>query len=272
MSEPRSHPSRWSTRHFSVAAVFFFAVIALVLWIGPNPVYSQSPFSLSADLDGAEDNQGATSLEVSAEDVVFIQVFGDDIQGATAVTMRFQYDARQVLFDGFDVGGIMTNAVSTTKEETHPTSVEITVWPFASRTTPRAGFVGTARFRTSESFSSTTIRLDYGKISLGRYREETTSLDIDISLQDSTAAPSPGLDVHRADFDGDGAVAMSDFLLFASNFGLKQEDETFDGRFDRTRRFSQIRRAVRKGTAAARPACRPRRTRRPGGAVQVNGR
>ena len=232
MPESRSHSSRWPTRYLGVAAVLSFAIVALVLWIGPQPISSQSPFSLSPDLDGAEGDQGATSLEVSAEDIVSIQVFGDDIQGATAVTMLFQYDARQILFDGFDVGGIMTHAVAATTEETNPTSVEITVWPFASRTTPRAGLVGTARFRTSESFSSTTIRLADGKISLGRYREETASLDIDISLQDSTTAPSPGLDVHRADFDGDGTVALSDFLLFANNFASQQDDDSFDGRFD----------------------------------------
>ena len=232
MSESRSHPSRWPTRYFGVAAVLSFAIVALVLWIGPQSISSQSPFSLSPDLDAAEGDQGATSLEVSAEDVVSIQVFGDDIQGASDVTMVFEYDARQVLFDGFDVGGIMTNAVAFTGEETHPTSVEITVWPLASRPTPRAGLLGTARFRTSESFSSTTIRLADGEISLGRYREETASLDIDISLQDSSAAPSPGLDVHRADFDGDGTVALSDFLLFASNYGSQQEEDSFDGRFD----------------------------------------
>ncbi|MCY3764726.1 MAG: hypothetical protein OXH06_04795 [Gemmatimonadetes bacterium] len=232
MPESRSHSSRWPIRYFGVAAVLSFAIVALVLWIDPQSVSSQSPFSLSPDLDGAEGDQGAKSLEVSAEEIVTIQVFGDDIQGATSVSMLFQYDARQVLFDGFDVGGIMTNAVAVTREETHPTSVEITVWPFASRTTPRAGLVGTARFRTSESFSSTTIRLAHGDIHLGRYREETASFDIDISLQDSTAAPSPGLDVHRADFDGDGTVALSDFLLFASNFGTQQEDDSFDGRFD----------------------------------------
>ncbi len=232
MSEWKIHSSRWSARNLGVGLGLFIVIIALVVWICPQPVSSQGPFSLSPDLDGADGDQAATSLEVSAEDIVSIQVFGDDIQGATAVSMRFQFDARQVLFDGFDVGGIMTNAVAVTKEETHPTSVEITVWPFASRTTPRTGLVGTARFRTSESFSSTTIRLDHGEISLGRYRKETASLDVDISLQDSTAAPSSGLDVHRADFDGDGTVGLSDFLLFASHFGFQQEDDSFDGRFD----------------------------------------
>ncbi len=227
MPESRCRPTRWFARFLPVAPAVIFIVICIALWIQSQPLPSQSPFSLSPDLDGAEGDQGVTSLDVSAEDIVSIQVFGDDIQGATAVSMLFQYDARQVLFDGFDVGGIMTHAVAVTREVTHPTELKITIWPFASRPTPRTGLIGTVHFRTSATFSSTTIRLAHGDISLGRYREQTATLDIDISVQDSTAAPSPGLDVHRADFDGDGTVALSDFLQFASHFGSQQEDESF---------------------------------------------
>ena len=232
MPESTGYSTRRFVRVIHVTQAMFLIFLSIAFWIHPQPLPAQSPFSLSPDLDSAEGDQGATSLEVSAEDVVSIQVFGDDIQGATAVSMLFQYDARQVLFDGFDVGGIMTNAVAAPTEETHPTSIEITIWPFASRTTPRTGLLGTARFRTSASFSSTTIRLAEGEISLGRYREETASLDIDISLQDSTAAPSPGFEVHRADFDGDGTVALADFLEFASHFGVERDDDSFDARFD----------------------------------------
>ena len=232
MPESRCQPTPWFARYCGVTATLIIVIVGFVLWIMPQPLPAQSPFSLSPDLDGVEGDQGVTSLDVSAEDIVSIQIFGDDIQGATGVSMLFQYDARQVLFEGFEVGEIMSNAVTATREETHPTSVEITVWPFASHPTPKAGLVGTAHFRTSATFSSTTIRLAHGDISLGRYREETAALDIDISVQDSTAAPSPGLDVHRADFDGDGTVALSDFLQFASNFGSQQEDESFDERFD----------------------------------------
>ncbi len=34
------------------------------------------------------------------------------------------------------------------------------------------------------------------------------------------------------DFDGDGTVDFSDFLHFASQFGLSKGDEGFDARFD----------------------------------------
>lgn len=36
----------------------------------------------------------------------------------------------------------------------------------------------------------------------------------------------------RSDFDGGGDVAFSDFLLFASAFGLSAVDQGFDSRFD----------------------------------------
>ena len=35
-----------------------------------------------------------------------------------------------------------------------------------------------------------------------------------------------------ADFDGDGSVGFSDFLIFAANFGKRSEDVDFDPRFD----------------------------------------
>ncbi len=35
-----------------------------------------------------------------------------------------------------------------------------------------------------------------------------------------------------ADFDGDGTVGISDFLLFATRFGLSRGDARYDARFD----------------------------------------
>ena len=34
------------------------------------------------------------------------------------------------------------------------------------------------------------------------------------------------------DFDGDGTVGFSDFLLFAAQFGLLPDDEAFQARYD----------------------------------------
>lgn len=38
--------------------------------------------------------------------------------------------------------------------------------------------------------------------------------------------------VLTSDFDGDGTVGVSDFLLFANQFGLSQGDAGYDARYD----------------------------------------
>lgn len=42
----------------------------------------------------------------------------------------------------------------------------------------------------------------------------------------------PGVSVANLDFDGDGAVGFTDFLLFASKFGLSEGDAGFDVKYD----------------------------------------
>ena len=42
-----------------------------------------------------------------------------------------------------------------------------------------------------------------------------------------TPAPAP-----TPDFDGDGTVGISDFLLFVEQFGFSQGDVGYDARFD----------------------------------------
>ena len=44
-----------------------------------------------------------------------------------------------------------------------------------------------------------------------------------------TAPPPPA---SAADFDGDGAVGFSDFVQFASRFGLTRDDAGYDVRYD----------------------------------------
>ena len=42
----------------------------------------------------------------------------------------------------------------------------------------------------------------------------------------------PGIGVPNLDFDGDGAVGFTDFLLFSSNFGLSEGDAGFEAKYD----------------------------------------
>ena len=54
--------------------------------------------------------------------------------------------------------------------------------------------------------------------------------DHTVNLWDVTLKPEP--QILATDFDGDGTVGFSDFLQFATKFGLSQGDTEFDARFD----------------------------------------
>jgi len=72
------------------------------------------------------------------------------------------------------------------------------------------------------------------KVPLGDFSSLASSIDPD------GGSPLAVLHLHRvraatagtADFDGDGSVGFSDFLVFAANFGKRSEDADFDPRFD----------------------------------------
>ncbi len=67
-------------------------------------IAAQNSFSLSLDANSAAGDQAVTSVNTSADQVVAIQVFGSSIQNASGFGLRFEYDASQVTYQGFDVG------------------------------------------------------------------------------------------------------------------------------------------------------------------------
>ena len=180
-------------------------------------------FSLSLDVDSATGDQSVTSLNTSADQVIAIQIFGTDIQNANGVSMRFEYDTSQVTYDGFDAGNVLPNAQALPEHGTNPTFVQIGIVSFGSQATVNSGLIGTIRFRTTGTFSGTTIRLARAELSRsGQF--ETITPNIQIALQVATA-PSP-------DFDGNGIVNIADFLAFVSQFGNRQGDGKYDAKYD----------------------------------------
>ena len=179
-------------------------------------------FSLSLDADGATDDQSVTSLDVSVDQVVGIQIFGTDIQNANGLSVRFEYNAAQVTYDGFDVGSVLPSAQALPEHGTNPTFVQIGIVSFGGQATVNSGLMGTIRFRTTAAFSGTSIRLVNAELGRGG-RFETITPNIRIELQLQALTP---------DFDGDGRVGFSDFLLFGSQFGARQGDGRYEARFD----------------------------------------
>ncbi len=87
------------------------SVLSLALLLSPWSLSTQtSSFSLALDLDDAAGDQAVSSLAVSPDQVVSIQIFGSDIQGASSLSARIEYDSTQVVYEGFDAGDVLPDA------------------------------------------------------------------------------------------------------------------------------------------------------------------
>ena len=180
----------------------------LALFIHPLSLSAQNSFSLSLDADGAAGDQAVTSLNTAPDQVVAIQIFGKDIQNANGLAVRFEYDASQVTYEGFDTGNVLPNAQALPEQGTNPTFVEIGIVSFGGQATVNSGLIGTVRFRTTAAFSDTAIRLVRAELGRGGQFESVT-LDVRIALQ---GAPTPAtfslsLDVNGS--TGDQAVTFA---------------------------------------------------------------
>ena len=195
------------------------STIALLIY--PSSLSSQNSFSLALDLDNAPEDQALATLVASPDRVIAIQIFGTNIQNATGISPRFEYNASQVTYQGFFPGNILSNAQVLAEHGTNPTFVQVSMVSFAGPATVSTGLMGTIHFRTTRTFSNTTIRLTRAILSRdGQF--ETVSLNISIALR---STPSP-------DFDGDGRVGFTDFVLFASRFGSTRGDGTYEAKYD----------------------------------------
>ena len=193
-------------------------ILAFLMY--PLSLSAQNSFSLSLDVDGAAGDQAVTSLNVSADQIVAIQIFGTSIQNANGLAARFEYDAAQVVYEGFDAGDVLPNAQALPEHGTG--FVEIGIASLGGQATANNGLVGTVRFRVMAAFSGTAIRLVRAELSRsGQF--ETVNLDIRIELE---------LQALTSDFNGDSMVNFSDFLAFASQFGAHQGDGRYEAKYD----------------------------------------
>lgn len=113
----------------------------LALLIPPLSLSSQSSFSLSLDVNGSAGDQAVTSLNMSADQVVAIQMFATDIQNANGLAVRFEYDASQVTYEGFDVGDVLPNTQALPGQSTNPTFVEIGIVSLGGQATANSFFL-----------------------------------------------------------------------------------------------------------------------------------
>ena len=192
----------------------------LVLLMYPLSLSAQNSFSLSLDVNDTGGDQAVTSVNVSANQVIAIQIFSTGIQNANGLAARFEYNASQVVYESFDVGDVLPNAQALPERGTG--FVEIGIASLGGRATADGGLVGTVRFRATAAFSGTAIRLVRAELSRGG-QFETVILNTRVELQ---------LQVLTSDFNGDGVVNFADFLPFAGQFGARQGDGRYEAQYD----------------------------------------
>ncbi len=178
------------------------------LLIYPLSLSAQNSFSVSLDADGAAGDQAVTSVNASADQVVAIQIFGNNIQNANGLAVRFEYDATQVVYEGFEAGNVFPNAQALPEQGTNPTFVEIGIVSFGGQATANSGLLGTIRFRTMETFSSTEIRLVRAELGRGGQFESVT-LDVGIALQGAPTPTNFSLSLDADSASGDQAVTFA---------------------------------------------------------------
>ena len=192
--------------------------ISIALQTPPAP----ANFSLSLDVDGSAGDQAVTSANISTDETVAIEIFGTDIRNANGLSVRFEYDASQVTYEGFDAGNVLPNAQALPSQGTNPTFVELGIASLGGQATANNGLVGTVRFRTTAGFSGTEIRLVRAELGRGG-RFETVTIDMRVELK---------LQVLTPDFNRDGTVNFADFLAFAGQYGTRQGDGKYEAKYD----------------------------------------
>ena len=204
------------------------SLLSLMLLIYPWSLSPQtSSFSLSLDLDNSAGDQAASSLDASPNQVISIQIFGKDIQNANSLSTLFEYDATQVVYEKFTVGDVFPDPLveqdSITVLQHNVTSVvQIDIASLDESTTSNSSLIGTLRFRTTDAFSSTEIRLVRAGLDReGQFETVTTAISIALGIT------SPSLD-----FDGSGIVDFPDFLIFVSAFGSEEGQDKYDAKYD----------------------------------------
>ena len=192
------------------------SVLSLLLLVFPLSTQTSS-FSLSLDLDNSEGDQAVSSLDVFPNRTVPIQIFCTDIASASDLSLRFEFDPTQVAYEGFKRANIVSGTSALNGKDF--ANIGITL----SAGNPISGLIGTIRFRTSEAFSGTDIRLMRAKL-VREGQTETVSMDLSITLR-VAKSPSP-------DFDRSGTVDIPDFLLFVDVFGSQRGQDTYEAKYD----------------------------------------
>ena len=178
-------------------------------------------FTLSL-VTNASENQ---SVYVPPSDgVIAVEIHGQQVVDAIGFRALFDFDAPLLAYEGFDIGDAIPNGHSPGPYyPPNSSSVEVMAASFGGKIAQESVRLGTILFSVSDTFQTGQIQLRYARIRRsGQFEAFASPVVLRFSKH---AGP-------RTDFDGDGTVGISDFLLFASHFGSVAGHPNYDARYD----------------------------------------
>ena len=158
------------------------------------------------------------SLDVFPGQDFSVPIFGTAFQDIDNLAVYFEYDAEQVVYEGF---GGPSNGRDITTAFPEKGSVTILMTLTKEPLFVDGSLIGTTHFRTTDAFSGTGIRLVQMKVD-----GEALPVNLEIELTKVEPPPLPG------DFNEDGIVNVADFLLFVHVFGVRVGQEGYDEKYD----------------------------------------
>ena len=178
-------------------------------------------FTLSL-VTNASENQGV--YVTPSDGVIAVEIHGQQVVDAIGFRALFDFDAPLLTYEGFDIGDGIPNGHSPGPYyPPNPSSVEVMAASFGGKIAQESVRLGTIRFRVSDTFQTGQIRLRYARIRRSEQFEAFANPVVLRFVQQGAL---------RSDFDGDGSVGISDFLLFTSHFGYAVGDANYDARYD----------------------------------------
>ena len=207
----------------SIKSMVALVLFALGISVGHVSAGPNADAVLSLDLitdarAGNRMDDGVISGTVTGNGTtVAIEVFAAGVRTSlVGVVLRFDFDASLLAFVKAENSAFPLTLPEGSVGVNFASSTPVSLAPH--------GFLARAEFRTIADVTGREFSIGIETVTLA---ESITSSEVLTSASVITfnAAVSP-------DFDGDGTVGFSDFVLFASRFGSQQGDAGFDARFD----------------------------------------
>ena len=189
--------------------------------IGKGLQSQTTSFTLSLVVD-APKNQGV--YVAPSDGVIAVEIHGQQVMDAIGFRALFDFDTPLLDYEGFDIGDGIPNGHSPGPYyPSNPSSVEVMAASFGGKIAQETVRLGTIHFSVSDTFQTGQIRLRYARIRRsGQFESFANPVVLRFSQQGAL----------RSDFDGDGSVGISDFLLFTSHFGYAAGHANYDARYD----------------------------------------